>query len=74
MSQSIRKVTMGLSEFDIRNVEEIQRFTHARTKASAVSYSLALSAQLAEMIEKGSEILIKDAHGETHKLVLSNVS
>jgi hypothetical protein len=70
----LTKVSMNLTERDIRNTEDVRNLFHVRTNVDAVSAALGITRSLGEMLKNGKELLIKDKNGEISKLYISGLS
>ena len=68
-----KKVTMGLTEWDIKNTEELQERLHARTKAAAVSSALALAAGLTKKVSEGEELMIRKKDGSLERILITGM-
>ena len=66
---SLHKVTMNLTENDVRNTEILVDRLHARNRASAVSGALAIAEGLTRRIEEGGELIVRGRNG-THETVI----
>lgn len=70
----LTKVTMNLTEKDVLNTEHLREKFHSRSNAEAVSAALSISSSLADIIQKGDEIYIRNKSGETEKLVITGLN
>ncbi len=68
-----KKVTMGLTEWDIKNTEDLQERLHARTKAAAVSSALALAAGLTKKVSEGEELMIRTKDGTLERILITGM-
>ena len=57
MATTTHKVTMNLTENDMRNTKILVERLHARNKASAVSGALAIAEGLTRKIEEGGYVI-----------------
>lgn len=71
---NLTKVSMNLTERDIRNTEDVRNLFHVRTNVDAVSAALGITRSLGEMLKNGKELLIKDKSGDISKLYISGLS
>lgn len=71
---TLTKVSMNLTERDIRNTEDVRNLFHVRTNVDAVSAALGITRSLGEMLKNGKELLIKDKSGDISKLYISGLS
>ena len=69
-TMSLKRVTMKLTENDIRNTESLQRRLHTRNKASAVSGALAIAEALTRRIEDGGELIIRQRNGVSETMII----
>lgn len=67
---SLKKVTMNLTENDIRNTEFLEKCLHMRNKASAVSGALAIAAALTRKIEDGGELIVRNSNGKSETVII----
>ena len=67
---NIQKVTMGLTEKDVENVQFLLDELNTRTKAGAVSASLNLAKALVDAKKHGSKIIIKNDDGTLQELLM----
>ncbi|MCY4150813.1 MAG: hypothetical protein OXE94_01080 [Aestuariivita sp.] len=66
---ALNKVTMNLTENDVRNTEILVDRLHARNKASAVSGALAIAEGLTRKIEEGGELIIRKKNGTDETVI-----
>ena len=71
---ALTKVSMNLTERDIRNTEDVRSLFHVRTNVDAVSAALGIARSLGEMLKNGKKLLIKDKNGEMAELYISQLS
>jgi hypothetical protein len=64
------KVSMNLTDRDVRNTEYVRQLFHVRTNADAVSAALGITSSLGEMVKKGNEVFIRNKQGELQKLLI----
>ena len=67
---ALTKVSMNLTDRDIKNTENVRQLFHARTNADAVSAALGIARSLGEMIKNGDELLIRNKKGELQKILI----
>ncbi|MCY4227839.1 MAG: hypothetical protein OXF20_09155 [Gammaproteobacteria bacterium] len=70
MDTATRKVTMNLTENDIRNTNILVDRLHARNKASAVSEALAIAEGLTRKIEEGGELIVRGKNGINETVII----
>lgn len=72
----LTKVTMNLTDKDIRNTEKLTEKLHTRSKAEAVSAALSITSSLSEMLEgKGNkELIIRDDSGKIEKIIIPGLT
>ena len=73
MSQ-LRKVTMNLTEQDVRNTERLTEQLHTRSKAEAVSAALSITTSLSEMLKGEKELIIRNKKGEISKVIIPGLT
>ena len=71
---ALTKVSMNLTERDIKNTENARNLFHVRTNADAVSAALGITSSLGEMIKNGKELLIRDKNGEISKVLIPGLT
>lgn len=64
------RVTMNLTDRDVRNTEKVSRLFHTRNKAEAVSAALGITSSLADMIRSGKELVLRNKKGELEKIII----
>jgi len=64
------KVTMNLTDRDVRNTEMLSQKLHTRSKAEAVSAALNITSFLSKKLEEGTELIIKNKHGDMEKIYI----
>ena len=69
---SMIKVTMNLTERDIKNTESIASATDSRSKAQAVSTALSLTSFVIETMRDhpGTQIILRTPDGTTERLLM----
>lgn len=65
------KVTMNLTERDIKNTQNLTRRLQSRSKASAVSSALAIADGITRSIERGEEVLIRTKDGTLERVFIA---
>lgn len=66
-----KRVTMTLTDTDVANVDDVAAKTGARTKAQAISTSLALTRFLVDQLSyTGTKLMIQTPDGETQQIVV----
>lgn len=73
MSQ-LRKVTMNLTERDVKNTERLTEQLHTRSKAEAVSAALSITTSLSEMLQGDKELIIRDRKGGIEKVIIPGLT
>ena len=66
------KVTMNLTKADVKNAEMIEKLTHARSRAHAVSTALSAISYIVKELARNPEtqILIRSPDGKVERLVI----
>jgi len=67
---ALHKVTMNLTENDVRNTDILVDRLHARNKASAVSGALAIAEELTRKIEEGGELIVRGKNGTDETVII----
>lgn len=73
MSQ-MRKVTMNLTERDVRNTERLRHKLHTRSNAEAVSAALSITSSLSDMLEDNKELIIRNKKGDIEKVIIPGLT
>ena len=71
---ALTKISMNLTERDIKNTEIVRQLFHVRTNADAVSAALGITRSLGEMIKSGKELLIRNKNGELAKILIPGLT
>ena len=71
---ALTKISMNLTDRDIKNTEKVRQLFHVRTNADAVSASLGITRSLGEMVKDGKELLIRSKNGEVEKILIPGLS
>ena len=69
----MRRVSMELSERDVRRAEELTEQWHTASKADTVSVALTLAHQIVTTAGNRGEVIVKDVNGGAVKLRLDAV-
>lgn len=64
------KVTMNLTDIDLRNTEKLTKTLNARSKASTVSKALAITKTITDSLEKGGDLVVHNPDGSTTKITI----
>jgi hypothetical protein len=67
---NLTRVTMNLTERDVKNTEKLEKKMHTRSKAEAVSIALSITSSLADHLENGEKLFILNSKGETERLII----
>lgn len=73
MSQ-LRKITMSLTEADVRNTEKLTEQLHTHSKAETVSAALSITTSLSEMLQGEKELIIRDKKGNIEKIFIPGLT
>lgn len=68
------KVTMNLTDRDVRNTEKLTERLHTRSKAEAVSAALTIISSLSDMLEGNKELIIRDKKGNLEKIMIPGLT
>ena len=68
------RVTMNLTDRDVRNTERLTNRIHARSKAEAVSAALSIASSLSDMLDGGKELIIRNKKGELEKIIIPGLT
>ena len=71
---ALTKVSMNLTERDIKNTESVRQLFHVRTNADAVSAALGITRSLGEMMKDGKDLLIRNKNGEMQKILIPGLT
>ncbi len=69
----LTKVTMNLTERDIKNADILQQRLDSRSKASAVSSALVIAEGITERVELGEQVLIRKKDGSIEQVLIPGV-
>lgn len=67
---TLKRVTMNLTQRDTENAQSIKDRLNTRSRAGAVSASLALTEGLTHRIESGDELLIRRKNGDLERVMI----
>ena len=67
------KLTMNLTERDIKNADILQQRLDSRSKASAVSSALVIAEGITERVELGEQVLIRKKDGSIEQVLIPGV-
>ncbi len=70
----LTKVTMNLTDRDVANTERLSEKLHTRSKAEAVSAALSITTSLADILEGGKELIVRDSKGEVGKVFIPGLT
>lgn len=68
------KVTMNLTERDVRNTERLTEQLHTRSKAETVSAALSITSSLSDMLQGDKELIIRDRKGNIEKIIIPGLT
>lgn len=68
------KVSMNLTQRDIRNTEKLRHVLHTRSNAEAVSVALGVTASLTDLLKNHRELVVRNANGHCEKLVIPGIT
>lgn len=71
---ALTKVSMNLTERDIKNTESVRQLFHVRTNADAVSAALGITRSLGEMVKDGNDLLIRNKNGEMERILIPGLT
>ena len=69
----MNKVTMNLTDRDVKNTDKLKKQLHARSKAEAVSTALSVTTSLAELLEDGGELLVRGKDGVIERIKITGL-
>lgn len=70
MEQKLTKVTMNFRSDSLDKLENIQNQFRRTNKTDANAYAIDLANYIAEQIEKGERIILKDKDGSEREIVI----
>ena len=70
----MKRVSMNLTEQDVRNTESLTARLNSRNKASTVSSALAITEGLARKLEEGGELLIRKKDGSLETVLITGLN
>ncbi len=71
---NLTKVTMNLTQRDVRNTEKLAERLHTRSKAEAVSAALSITSSLSDLLEGDKELIIRNKKGEIEKVIIPGLT
>ena len=71
---ALTKISMNLTDRDIKNTEIVRQLFHTRTNADAVSVALSITGSLGEMVKNGYELLIRNKKGDIEKILIPGLT
>ena len=70
----MRKVTMNLTERDVKNTERLRLKLHTRSNAEVVSAALSITISLSDMLENDKELIIRSRKGDIEKIIIPGLT
>lgn len=70
----MRKVTMNLTERDVKNTERLRLKLHTRSNAEAVSAALSIASSLSDLLEDNKELIIRNKNGDIEKVIIPGLT
>ena len=70
----MRKVTMNLTERDVRNTERLRLKLHTRSNAEAVSAALSITSSLSDLLDDNKELIIRNKNGDIEKVIIPGLT
>lgn len=66
----LHRVTMNLTQRDVKNTTKVRTALHTRSNAQAVSSALSLAASVTELLQDGGELLVRDKDGQMQRVII----
>lgn len=73
VEQKAFKVTMNLSQRDVDNTAVVRDKFHSRSNAAAVSIALGVTKTIAEIVDDGGEILVRNKGGQIERVIITGL-
>lgn len=70
----MRKVTMNLTERDVKNTERLRLKLHTRSNAEAVSAALSITSSLSDLLGENKELIIRNKNGDIEKVIIPGLT
>ncbi len=70
----MRKVTMNLTERDVKNTERLRLKLHTRSNAEAVSAALTITSSLSDLLDDNKELIIRSKNGDIEKVIIPGLT
>lgn len=70
----LTKVTMNLTDRDVKNAEKLSEQFHTRSKAEAVSAALTITSSLSDLLQGGKELIIRNKDGDLEKIIIPGLT
>lgn len=70
----LTKVTMNLTDRDVRNTERLSAMLHTRNKAEAVSAALSIATSLSDLLQGNKELIIRDKKGGIERVIIPGLT
>ena len=70
----MRKVTMNLTERDVKNTERLRLKLHTRSNAEAVSAALSITSSLSDLLNDDKELIIRNKNGDIEKVIIPGLT
>ncbi len=67
------KVTMNLSQRDVDNTAAVREKFQSRSNAAAVSVALGVTKTLADIVDNGGEILVRNKDGQVERVIITGL-
>ena len=71
---AMKRVTMNLTDQDIRNTESLTARLNSRNKAATVSSALAITEGLAKKLAEGGELIIRKRDGTLETVLITGLN
>ena len=70
----MKKISMNLTDQDIRNTESLTVRLNSRSKASTVSSALAIAEGIAKKISEGGELIVRKRDGSLETMIITGLN
>ena len=67
------KVTMNLTDTDVKNTAKLTKRLNSRSKAATISKALDITKTITEVLAKGGKIMIHNPDGTVEKLTIVGI-
>jgi hypothetical protein len=70
----LTKITMNLTDRDVKNAEKLSEKLKTRTKADAVSAAISIATFLIDILQDDKELIIRDEKNNMRRIIIPRLS